>query len=345
MTGNEATREVLSDRSSYSTDIRHLLGDAAARHIGGLGFTDPPDHTRLSKILSPEFTMRRLEHLAPRIQQIVDRQLDVVAASGPSVDLVQSFAVPIPFEVICELIGLPAGRQAEFHKLGQARFDVSGGGISTIGAVAESRSYLFEEVRRQRKSPGDGLLGRIIRDHGDAVDDHDLGGLLDGLFTGGFETTASMLSLGTLLLRDPDHFAAVRDDDATDRVVEEMLRYLAVVQIAFPRFARNDMELFGQHVAAGDVVICSLSAATRDHASGPDMERFDPHRAPLPHYAFGHGFHRCVGAELARMELRAAYPSLARRFPEMRLAVDPQDLAFRKLSLVFGVEALPVILA
>ena len=109
MTGNEATREVLSDRSSYSTDIRHLLGDAAARHIGGLGFTDPPDHTRLRKILSPEFTMRRLEHLGPRIQQIVDRQLDVVAASGPSVDLVQSFAVPIPFEVICELIGLPAG--------------------------------------------------------------------------------------------------------------------------------------------------------------------------------------------------------------------------------------------
>jgi cytochrome P450 len=171
-----------------------------------------------------------------------------------------------------------------------------------------------------------------------------LAGLADGLLTGGLETTASMLALGALvLLQDQDAFALVHDDDdAIDGFVEELLRYLTVVQVAFPRFAREDMEVAGQAISKGDIVIVSLAGANRDAALGTDMERFDATRTPFPHFAFGHGIHRCIGAELARMELRAAYPALVRRFPKMRLAVQPEELSFRKLSIVYGVDALPV---
>jgi cytochrome P450 len=128
-----------------------------------------------------------------------------------------------------------------------------------------------------------------------------------------------------------------------DRTVEELLRYLTVVQIAFPRFPKHDVELGGHRIAKGDVVIPHLAGANRDGRVGAGMESFDPARPPVSHLAFGHGFHRCVGAELARMELRIAYPALARRFPELRLA-DP-ELSYRKLSIVYGLESLPVRLA
>ena len=347
VTGHEATRAVLANTTDFSNDIRPLVGGSRSstdQYIGGLGFTDPPEHTRLRKILTPEFTMRRLERLKPRIADIVDHQLDVMEANGPVVDLVEHFASPIPFLVICELLGLPDEDRASFQALGHARFDVSQGGIGTLGAVSESRTFLLESVRRQRLDPGDGLIGRIIKDHGDEVDDVALGGLADGVFTGGFETSASMLALGSLaLLRSPEHFALVRDDDsAVDAVVEELLRYLSVVQISFPRFARRDMELYGHSVAAGDAVVCSLSASNRDAATGTRLEEFDPHRPPVAHNAFGHGFHRCVGAELSRMELRAAYPALVRRFPQLQLAAEVRELSFRRQSIVYGVESLPV---
>jgi cytochrome P450 len=264
--------------------------------------------------------------------------------AGPVVDLVEMFAAPIPFLVICELLGLPDEDRTSFQQLGHARFDVTRGGIGTLGAVSESRTFLLEAIRRQRTHPEDGLIGKILKDHGDAIDDLDLAGLADGVFTGGFETSASMIALGALaLLQHPDHIARLRaDDSAVDGVVEELLRYLSVVQISFPRFARNDMELFGKKISKSDVVVSSLSAANRDAALGEGMETFDPTRAPVPHFAFGHGFHRCIGAELGKMELRAAYPALVRRFPSMSLEVDPEQLRFRKLSIVYGVETLPV---
>jgi cytochrome P450 len=186
----------------------------------------------------------------------------------------------------------------------------------------------------------------IIKDHGDEVDDRELAGLADGVLTGGFETTASMLALGALvLLEDREAFAKVRDDDtAINQFVEELLRHLTVVQVAFPRFARTDLVIGGKHIAKGDVVVCSLSGANRDESLGVDMESFDPSRKSASHLAFGYGIHRCIGAELARMELRAAYPALVRRFPNMRLHGAQSDLVFRKTSVVYGVEALPVVL-
>ncbi len=346
VSGYEQARAVLSDRDNYSTDIRSLLGgngdgDAA---IGGLGFTDPPDHTRLRTMLVPEFTGKRLAALQPMIERIVEHQLDVLEAGGDVVDFVAEFSFPIPFLVICELLGLPAEDRERFRLLGHARFDVTGGGAGTFGAMSESREFLIEAVRAQRENPGEGMLGSILNKHGDDIDDNELAGLADGVFTGGYETSASMLALGMLtLLRDPETRRLIRDDDtAVDRVVSELLRYLSVVQISFPRFARTDLDLFGRRIKAGDVVVCSLSGANRDDAFGTDADTFNPHRGERAHLAFGHGFHRCIGSELARLELRVAFRALARRFPDMELAVDPGELKFRELSIVYGVESLPV---
>ena len=343
VTGHPEGKAVLADRSRYSNDVRPYVG-ASGGAVGGLGFTDPPEHSRLRGLLTPEFTMRRIQRLAPRIEQIIDAQLDLMAAKGPTVDIVEDFAFPIPFLVICELLGLPAEDRARFQALSHARFDVSAGGAGAFGAISASREFLLEATRRQREEPGDGLLGRIIAEAGDEVSDQEIAGLADGVFTGGYETTASMLALGTLvLLRDRAHFELVRDDTSSiDRVVEEMLRYLSVVQIAFPRFALEDHELFGRKVHKGDVVIVHLARGDRDARIGPDLNTFRPDRPPSPHLAFGYGFHRCVGAELARLELRMAFPRLTRRFPEMALAVHPAQLRFRDQSIVYAVDSLPV---
>ena len=345
VTGDAEARQVLSDTSGYSNDIRPFMGSRGSTtdgDIGGLGFTDPPEHTRLRKLLTPEFTMRRLERLRPRIAEIVERQLDAMEEQGPVVDLVPSFAFPVPFLVICELLGLPDEERDTFRQLGSARFDVSSGGQGVFGAVSDSRRFLMEATRRQRSRPGDGLIGQIIGEYGDDISDFDLGGLADGVFTGGLETSASMLALGTaVLLEHPDEYRRVADDPTVvDRTVEELLRYLGVVQIAFPRFPKRDVELGGHHIARGDVVICHLAGANRDARLSPALDRFDPGRPPLSHLSFGHGFHRCVGAELARMELRAAFPALARRFPDLAVAADRLD--YRQQSIVFGVESLPV---
>lgn len=342
----EQVREVLNDSLSFSTDIRPLLGTRAGaeQSIGGLGFTDPPEHTRLRRLLTPEFTARRLASLRPMIVSIVADQLNVLQDAGDTVDLVPDFAFAIPFLVICELLGLPVEDRERFRRLGHARFDVAGGGIGSFGAMSESRAFLIEAVSRQRRKPGAGLIGAILDTHGDDVDDVTLAGLADGVFTGGYETSASMLALGALaLIRDRDALRVVgRDDLAVEGIVDELLRYLSVVQIAFPRFARRDLDLFGMKVKAGDVVVCSLSGANRDVHFGGVPDRFDPARPSRSHLAFGHGLHRCIGSELARMELRVAFPALARRFPDVSLETELGDLRFHNLSIVYGVRSLPV---
>ncbi|MGZ4494531.1 MAG: cytochrome P450 [Nocardioides sp.] len=345
VTGEAEAREVLADTTSYSNDIRPFVGRKGSTtdgDIGGLGFTDPPEHTKLRKLLTPEFTMRRLERLRPRIAEIVERQLDEVERLGPEVDLVPTFAFPVPFLVICELLGLPDEDRDTFRQLGSARFDVSYGGQGSFGAVSDSRKFLMEATRKQRADPGEGLIGQIIREHGNEISDFDLGGLADGVFTGGLETSASMLALGTAVLLDhPEDYQRIAHDPASvDRTVEELLRYLTVVQVAFPRFPKQDVVLAGRRIAKGDVVICHLAGANRDARAGDGLEGFDPSRSTSSHLAFGHGFHRCVGAELARMELRTAYPALARRFPGLRIAGD--DLGYRQLSIVYGLDTLPV---
>ncbi|MGH3880570.1 MAG: cytochrome P450 [Actinophytocola sp.] len=347
VTGHAEAKTVLGNAKGYSNDFANLVGEHGASEShspGGLGFADPPEHTRLRKLLTPEFTMRRLSRLTPGIKAIIEQRLDAMAAADGPVDLVEEFALPIPSLVICELLGVPYEDRGDFQRLSMARFDLFGGATASLGAISESLQYLLGVVKKQRDDPGDGLLGMIIKEHGDQVEDIELAGLADGVLTGGFETTASMLALGALvLLQDKDSFKLIHDDDATVHdFVEELLRYLTVVQVAFPRFAREDMTVAGKQITKGDVVVVSLSGADRDPTLGPDLERVDPTRPATQHLAFGYGVHRCIGAELARMELRAAYPALVRRFPSMRLA--DEDLNFRKVSIVYGLDRLPVLL-
>jgi cytochrome P450 len=346
VTGDAEARAILADTQSFSNDIRPLMGSRGSTidgDIGGLGFTDPPDHTRLRKLITPEFTVHRLARLKPAIEAVVESRLDAMERQGTGVDLVSTFAFPVSFQVICDLLGLPGEDRERFRRLASARFDVTQGGSGTIGAVSESREFLMEATARQRIEPGPGLIGRIVREHGDEINDFDLAGLADGVFTGGLETTASMLALGTaVLLEHRGDYQRLADDPAfAERAVEELLRYLSVVQVAFPRFPKHDVEIAGQRFAKGDVVICHLAGANRDPRAVADAEAFVPRREPRSHLAFGHGFHRCVGAALARLELNIAYPALSRRFPDLEIA-PTERTAYRRMSIVYGVESLPV---
>ena len=349
VTRYDDTRAVLGDHKRFSSDFAKLTaGDdlevLSALNPGGLGFTDPPDHTRLRRMLTPDFTMRRLRRLVPRIEGIIDQRLDAMEEAGKPVDLVDLFAVPIPSLVISELLGVPYPDREEFQRLSMSRFDFLGDIEGCLSAVQDTLDYLGGLVIEQRKNPGDNLLGMLVREHGENITDDELTGLADGILIGGHETTASMLALGALhLMTSPEHFAMVRDsDDKVEPVVDELLRYLTVVQVAFPRIALEDVELSGHTIAAGEVVLCSLSGANRDAALGPDMEKVNPFRDMPTNLAFGYGLHRCVGAELGRMELKMAYPALLRRFPTLKLAVPFEDLKFRELSIVYGIEELPV---
>ena len=348
VTGHAAVRRVLSDTATFSNDLGHLAGTGlealAAQDPGGLGFTDPPDHTRLRRLLTPEFTAHGLAALAPRVEAVVAARIDALLTQGPPADLVADFAVPVPSSVICELLGVPEEDRADVERRSAQRFDVLGCIEDSLTAVHASLDYLTDLVARYRAHPRPGLLARLLRSAGDELSDRELAALADGILTGGHETTATMLALGVLaLLEDPGTADGLRSGDVpVGPFVEELLRHLSVVQVAFPRFARAATTVDGVRIAAGDGVICSLSGANRDRVFGDDPEHLDPHRHPVPHLAFGYGVHRCLGAELGRMELRAALPALLRRLPGLALAVPAQEVEFRMLSLIHGVRALPV---
>lgn len=350
VSGYDEARDVLAgDPALWSNDLGQFVsqeGRSAEEQIGGLGMTDPPLHTQLRKYLTPEFTMRRLARLQASIETIVEARLDAMEAAGPEVDLVEQFAFAVPFDVICDLLGLPVEDRSRFFELGVARFDLSEGGAGAFGAAAHTRDFLISAVRQQREHPGDGLIGALLEEYGDELDDITLGGIADGVFLGGYETSASMLALGTYLITTtPDAGRMLRSDpESVNKVVEELLRHLCVVQLAFLRFAKQDVVVGGVTIREGDAVGVSLLAANRDPRLGPDLDTFDPTREPVRHLSFGWGMHRCVGAELARMELRTALRMLAERYPDLTMAVDIDDLDFRKLSAVYGVESLPVML-
>ncbi|MFD9950606.1 cytochrome P450 [Nonomuraea sp. NPDC059023] len=348
VTGYAEAKAVLGKTEGISTEFTTLVDGIglAQPNPGGLGLTDPPVHTRRRSLLTPEFTRRRLARLAPRITSIVAEHLDLMERADEPVDLWRSFALPIPTLTICELLGVPYEDRAGIQRLSQARFDLFEGPGASLGAISQSMSAMLDVVNKQRTCPDDGLIGMLIKEHGDQIDDHELAGLADGVLTGGIDPPASTLALGAMILaQNPQHVRLIRDDHAAiGPFVEELLRYLSVAQVAFPRFATQDMRIGGVQVAAGDVMLCSLSGANRDLALGESVERFDPTRKPTSHLAFGHGIHRCIGAELARMQLRTALPALIYRFPRLRLAVEPGQIPFLKASAVYGVDSLPVLL-
>ncbi|NUR89679.1 MAG: cytochrome P450 [Nonomuraea sp.] len=344
VTRYDDVRAVLGDHERFSNDFAGVIGLGSNQEDpGGLGFRDPPEHTRLRKFLTPEFTVRRLRRLEPRIAEIVEEHLDrIEAATERPVDLVEAFALPIPSLVVCELLGVPYDERSDFLKISKNRFDFSAGPEASLQAINDGMAFLTDLVARERANPGDGLLGQLIRDHGDELDDRTLASMSDGLLVGGHDTSTSMIALGTLwLLENPEVAAKVREQDGyINQVVEELLRYMSVVQVAFPRFARDDLDLFGTPVKKGEMVVCSLAAANRDPKLGEGIEQVLPEREVAgTHLAFGHGIHRCVGAPLAQMEMNIAYPALLRRFPSLKV---DGEVPFRELAIVYGLEKLPV---
>jgi cytochrome P450 len=355
ITRHEDVRAVLGDATTFSSRRRPMLDRLRAAGVSeeqlalaaastSLLNIDPPEHTRLRRFVTPEFTVARIRRLRPRIEAIVAEHLDAMEQAGPPTDLVAAFALPIPSLVICELLGVPYADRADFQRRSRTALNLATPIAERMATIQESLAYMLELVRRQRAEPGDDLLGMLVREHGDELTDAELAGIGRLLLTAGHETTANMLGLGTLaLLEHPDQLALLRaEPERIEGALDELLRYLSVVNIPVVRLATRDVELHGCSIAAGELVVCSLIGANRDADFVPEADRLDLTRRPATHVAFGHGIHHCLGAPLARMELSVAFPALLRRFPELRLAVEPDQVPFREVSVVHGVQSLPV---
>ncbi|MEU6789938.1 cytochrome P450 [Nonomuraea angiospora] len=348
---HEDVRQVLSDPARFSSALTPFPGsgemdadEQAKMRAGGLIGFDPPEHTRLRRMLTPEFTVRRMRRLEPRITEIVQTALDDLERAGKPADLVEHFALPVPSLVICELLGVPYADRAEFQERSARMLDVALPMEQQAAARREDRAYMTGLVARAQADPGEDMLGMLVREHGDDLSTDELIGVAGLLLLAGHETTSNMLALGTLaLLRHPDQLAMIREDPArVEPAIEELLRWLSIVQSLPPRTTTTDVEIAGHAIPAGSLVICSLPAANRDRAFINDADTLDITRGAAGHVAFGHGVHHCLGAPLARMEMRIAFPALLRRFPGLA-PTDPHEQAdFRAFSAVYGLNALPV---
>ena len=354
VTRHEDIKEVLSDHVRFSNGRPPgfvLPGappvseqEQATARAGNLLGLDPPEHQRLRRMLTAEFTIRRMKRLEPRIVEIVDSQLDAMEKAGPPADLVAGFALPIPSLVICELLGVPYDDRDDFQRRSARQLDLSIPLPERLELVRRGREYMAALVERARIQPGDDILGMLVRDHGDELTNDELVGVASLLLLAGHETTSNMLGLGTLaLLRHPAQLAAVRDDpDAVGPAVEELLRWLSIVHSAIPRITTTDVEIAGVSIPAGELVFVSLPSGNRDPDFIESPELLDIGRGAPGHLAFGHGVHHCLGAPLARMEMRIAFPALLRRFPTLALAEDFADVPFRSFHFIYGLKSLEV---
>ncbi|MEU4409412.1 cytochrome P450 [Streptosporangium sp. NPDC023963] len=346
VTRYDDVRDVLRNAElfSYASGITlPPMSEEQARRLraGALLLMDPPDHTRLRRMLTPEFTMRRIRRLEPRVREIVADHLDAMERTGAPADLISEFATPIPSLVICELLGVPYEDRDAFQARTRSILDFNQPPEARGKAQMEASMYMAELVGRARAEPGEDLLGMLIREHDKEISDDELAGIGGLLLVAGHETTASMIGLGTLaLLRHPDQLDLVRAaPDKVKGMVEELLRWLTIIHQGATKVASADTEIAGVPIAKGDVVVVSLPAANRDPALAEDPDRFDIQRPDMPHVAFGYGAHHCIGAPLARMEMQIAFPALFDRFPGLREAGEPE---FRSFNVVYGLTTFPV---
>ncbi|TDD22263.1 cytochrome P450 [Nonomuraea diastatica] len=303
---------------------------------------DAPEHTRFRKLLTGQFTVRRMKLLEPRIEEITNTCLDEMEAAGGPVDLVQAFALPIPSLVICELLGVPYDDRAQFQEDSKILVTLETKADDARAAIRRIWSYLGGLIQRKRKEPADDLLSGLVESG--ELNDAELAGVGVLLLAAGHETTANMLGLGTYaLLTNPGQIALMRDDpSAVDNGVEELLRYLTIIHPGPVRTALEDMEIEGVAIKAGENVAIHMPATNRDPSRFPDGDRLGLTRPAGGHLAFGHGIHQCLGQQLARTEMRIAYPALLRRLPGLRLAVAPEEVPMRSDMSIYGVHRLPV---
>lgn len=355
VTRHADVRQVLRD-PGFSADIgrpgfpllRPIPPQSERERQGGFIRMDGEAHSRLRRMLTAEFMIKNIRRIEPLIQQTVDRALDDMAATGPPVDLVESFALPVPSAVICHLLGVPYADHAFFQAHSRTLLDLTTTVERIQAAAQELREYVRSliEAKASSAEPGADLLSRLVTERvktGELGPD-ELVGMALLLLIAGHETTANMLGLSVLLLlQRPGRLAALRADPASaPGLVEELLRYLTIVRTGLPRLALADVEIGGQLIRAGEGVIALLPLANRDDAVFADPDRFDPNRAAHQHIAFGFGVHQCIGQPLARAELRIALVALARRFPGLATTVSPAEAPIRDRSVVFGLAELPV---
>jgi cytochrome P450 len=337
-----------SDRRRVSSPVRRfpIRPDTPAVRAGSLIGMDPPEHTRYRRMLTGYFTVRRMRELAPKIEQIVSEHLDAMERGGPPADLVPAFARPIPSLVICELLGVPYEDKATFQRCTSTLLRLDASEDEIFAARDELWQYMLDLVAAKRQHPDGALLGSLIQTGAadSALTDERLAGIGQLLLVAGHETTANMLALGTYaLLGHPDQLCALRQEaDLVDSAVEELLRYLTIVQFGTVRVAREDVDFAGRRIRAGETVVASLAAADRDPVQFPEPDELDLARPASQHVAFGHGIHQCLGQQLARVEMKVGYSALFRRFPGLRLAVRPDEVPMRDDMFIYGVHRLPV---
>ncbi|MEV6227290.1 cytochrome P450 [Saccharopolyspora shandongensis] len=353
VTRHEHVRQVLGD-SRMSSDRRRpgfpqlsvgqqaTVGNVAPSLIG----MDGAEHAAARRAVLGEFTVRRIEAMRPRIQQIVDDCIDEMLAAPRPVDLVRVLSLPVPSLVICELLGVPYAD----HDFFQARTGLilrkTTPVEQRIAAVEEIQAYLDELVAGKEQEATDDLIGRQIRKQREAGEvDHDaLVRMALLLLVAGHETTANMISLGVLaLLENPDQLAEIVATPAkTPTAVEELLRYFTIVEAATSRTVTEDVEIGGVVIPEGEGVVALGSSANRDPEAFDQPDELDLTRNARGHVAFGFGPHQCLGQNLARLELQIVFDTLFRRLPGLRLAVPVDDLPFKSDANIFGIYEMPV---
>ncbi|WP_405617137.1 cytochrome P450 [Streptomyces sp. NBC_01508] len=328
-----------------------IPGERGAELMTHLLNIDPPDHTRLRRLVSQAFTPRRVAEFAPRVQELTDGLIDAFAAKGEA-DLIHDFAFPLPIYAICDLLGVPREDQDDFRDWAGMMIRHGGGPRGGVGrAVKKMRGYLAELIHRKRDNPGDDLISGLIRasDDGEHLTENEAAAMAFILLFAGFETTVNLVGNGVYaLLRHPDQRQRLQRSLAAGETgllatgIEELLRYDGPVELATWRYATEAVELGGRRVAVGDPVLVVLAAADRDPERFADPDRLDLSRSDNKHLGYGHGIHYCLGAPLARLEGQAALGTLLTRLPDLRLAVDPSDLRWRGGLIMRGLRTLPV---
>lgn len=341
-------RRLLDDdrlgRSHRNPETASRTGESAL--FGGpLGDfdTEEADHSRMRALLQPHFSPRHLRSLEPRVAALTAGLLDELAAQGSPADLHARLALPLPILVICELLGVPYADREQFRAWAEDAGNVRDHARSERG-LAELFEYGRRMVERKRAHPGDDVMSRLCAT--DGVSDEEAATLSMFLLFAGHETTVVQIGLGAmLLLTNRDQWRALVDDPALiPHAVEELLRATSggggVGGV--PRYARTDFDIDGVAIHAGDLVLLDINAANHDPTAFPDPQCVDVARKETAHLTFGHGARYCIGAPLARIELKTVFGQLIPRFPSMRLTVDPETLPMRSDVLAGGLAELPV---
>lgn len=311
---------------------------------------DPPDHTRLRSLVQEAFTPRMIEELRQRIQSVCNDLVDRAGSSG-AMELIETYALPLPLTVIADLLGVPVEDHPRFgpwaKKVAAASGSAAlGGFLLALPALANLSRYLRGLVTQRRAAPQDDLITALVRaeESGDKLTEDEIVSMISLLLLAGYETTVHLIATGALtLMQHPEQRARMQENPAlVASAVDEILRYASPVEFSTPRVTREDVTIGSVTIPRGEVVAVSLGSANHDPSHFPDPETFDVAREPNKHVAFGTGSHFCLGASLARLEGEIALTTLFRRFPGISLAVPPESLRWRRSLALRGLVELPV---